>query len=319
MYRLPKSRTYKRGDRFSLLPEMDSSRNLTLVKWENSPYHRLMNNRLLPPPEQIADFRAMVLAWYRDHARPLPWRETVDPYAILVSEIMLQQTQADRVVGKYGSFLALFPDCALLARAPLHEVLSAWQGLGYNRRAIALKRCAEAVMERHDGAIPRSIEALQALPGIGPYTARAIAAFAFNMPTVFIETNIRAVFIHHFFADRHGVKDADILPFVAATLDPANPREWYNALMDYGTMLKRSRVNPARRSAHHVRQTPFPGSNRELRSRILKALLAGAPLTGEEVVTTLDADAAKVKSNLAQMEKEGFIEKQGGRFIIKPD
>lgn len=261
----------------------------------------------------------MVLDWFRANGRALPWRETADPYAILVSEIMLQQTQADRVVGKYGAFLALFPDCAVLARAPLSDVLSAWQGLGYNRRAIALKRCAEAVMERHCGVIPSSVEALRALPGIGPYTARAVAAFAFNMPTVFIETNIRAVFIHHFSGDRHGVKDAEILPLVAATLDPANPRVWYNALMDYGAMLKRSQVNPARRSAHHVRQSPFGGSNRELRSRILKALLAGAPLSGEEIVSSLDADAEKVKSNLAQMEKEGFIAKQGNRFIIKSD
>jgi A/G-specific adenine glycosylase len=266
-----------------------------------------------------AEFRAMVLAWYRANARSLPWRETVDPYAILVSEIMLQQTRADRVIGKYASFLGLFPDFAALARATLHDVLSAWQGLGYNRRAIALKRCAEAIMEQHNGILPGSVEALQALPGIGPYTARAIAAFAFGLPTVFIETNIRAVFIHHFFGDRHGVKDSDILPLVAATLDRATPRDWYNALMDYGAMLKRSHANPSRRSAHHVSQASFRGSNRELRGRIVKELLSGPRQTEEEIIMALGADADKVRMNLVQLEKEGFIRRQRGRFTIRSD
>ena len=266
---------------------------------------------------QVAEFREIIYARYRTTARPLPWRVTSDPYAILVSEIMLQQTQVDRVIGKYVAFLTLFPDFAALAQATLQEVLGAWQGLGYNRRALALKQCAETVMNNHDGTLPCSIEALQALPGIGPYSARAIAAFAFGLPTVFIETNIRAVFIHHFLENRQGVKDSEILPLVAATLDRTNPRDWYNALMDYGVMLKKSHDNPARRSAHHVRQTPFRGSNRELRSRILKALLATPCLTGEEIIALLGADAEKVRLNMAQLEKEGFIRKQHGRFAIK--
>jgi A/G-specific adenine glycosylase len=266
--------------------------------------------------QQVAEFRERVTSWYRANARTLPWRDTIDPYAILVSEIMLQQTQVDRVIGKYATFLDLFPDFAALARARLQSVLNAWQGLGYNRRAISLKRCAEAVMENYDGVLPWSVEALQALPGIGPYTARAIGAFAFELPTVFIETNIRAVFIHHFFGEREGIRDTEILPLVAATLDNTSPRDWYNALMDYGVMLKKSHNNPTRRSAHHVRQAPFRGSNRELRSRILKALIATPRLTEDEVTTILGADAGKVRMNLAQMEKEGFLEKQRGRFAI---
>jgi A/G-specific adenine glycosylase len=265
---------------------------------------------------QVAEFREMVTAWYRANARPLPWRDTSDPYAILVSEIMLQQTQVDRVIGKYTSFLALFPDFSALAGVTLQEVLGAWQGLGYNRRAIALKRCANAVMENHDGVLPGSVEALQALPGIGPYTARAIGAFAFGLPTVFIETNIRAVFIHHFFGDRERVKDSEILPLVTATLDRTSPRDWYHALMDYGVMLKKSHNNPARRSAHHVRQAPFRGSNRELRGRILKAIIATPRLSEEEITTLLGVAEEKVRMNLAQMEKEGFIGKERGRFVI---
>ncbi|HLO26074.1 MAG TPA: winged helix-turn-helix transcriptional regulator [Geobacteraceae bacterium] len=268
-------------------------------------------------PHQITAFRKRVYGWYRDNLRTLPWRETRDPYAILVSEIMLQQTQVDRVIGKFAPFLALFPDFAALARAPLQEVLSAWQGLGYNRRAIALKKCAETVMEHHGGNLPRSVDALQALPGIGPYTARAIAAFAFGLPAPFIETNIRAVFIHHFFADREGVRDAEVLPLVAATLDRTNPRDWYSALMDYGTALKKLHKNPARRSAHHVRQAPFRGSNRELRSRILKVLLAAPRLTEEEIIAQAHINAEKVRTIVDQLEKEGFIRKERGRFVIR--
>jgi len=266
---------------------------------------------------QVAEFREGIYTWYRTNARPLPWRVTSDPYAILVSEIMLQQTQVDRVIGKYAAFLTLFPDFSALAQASLQEVLGAWQGLGYNRRALALKQCAETVMKNNEGTLPYSIEALQALPGIGPYSARAIAAFAYGLPTVFIETNIRAVFIHHFLGNRHGVKDSEILPLVAATLDRTNPRDWYNALMDYGVTLKKSHGNPARRSAHHVLQTPFRGSNRELRSRILKALLATPCLSAEEIIVLLGADAEKVRLNMAQLEKEGFMRKQRGRFMIK--
>ncbi|HEY6007719.1 MAG TPA: A/G-specific adenine glycosylase, partial [Geobacteraceae bacterium] len=144
-----------------------------------------------PPSAEVAAFRALVYGHYRRHSRPLPWRETNDPYAILVSEVMLQQTQVDRVARKYAQFLARFPDISTLACAPLGEVLVAWQGLGYNRRAVALKRCAEAIVERHGGTLPDAVEALERLPGIGPYTARAVAAFAFGQPTVFIETNIR--------------------------------------------------------------------------------------------------------------------------------
>jgi A/G-specific adenine glycosylase len=265
---------------------------------------------------QAREFRDMILSWYRDNGRRLPWRETSDPYAILISETMLQQTQADRVIGKYTEFIGLFPDFAALADAALRDILISWQGLGYNRRAIAVKKCAETVIDNYGGYLPSSIKALQALPGIGPYTARAIAAFAFNMPTVFIETNIRTVFIHHFFGDRKGITDTELHPLVAETLDTDNPRGWYNALMDYGVMLKRTHKNPGRRSSHHVLQAPFLGSNRELRSRILKAILDAPCLTEEQLVSLMGGDAEKVSNNLVQMEKEGFIGKRRGGFVI---
>ena len=265
---------------------------------------------------QLAGFRQLICTHYREHGRRLPWRETFDPYAILVSEIMLQQTQVDRVLPKYLEFLAEFPGFEELARAELSPVLSLWQGLGYNRRAVSLRLCAQAVMARFAGALPRQVHALETLPGIGPYTARAVAAFAFGEPTPFIETNIRSVFIHHFFADRETVHDREIMPLVLLTLDLQEPRDWYYALMDYGAMLKKAGRNPGRKSVHHTRQSPFRGSNREQRSRILRMVLASPGVSRLHIVATLAAEAGSVDRNLLQLEREGLLRQDDGRLWV---
>jgi len=267
-------------------------------------------------PVATALLRGIVYDHYRSHCRSFPWRETRDPYAILVSEVMLQQTQVERVSGKFREFIARFPGFPVLAAAPLQEVLTYWQGLGYNRRAVSLKRCAAVVMERWGGDLPASVEDLQTLPGIGPYTARAVAAFAFDLPVVFIETNIRTVFIHLLFPDTEKIHDRDLLPLVAASLDPEHPREWYSALMDYGAFLKRELPNPSRRSAHHVRQSPFRGSNRELRGMLLKAVLGCPGLTAAELAVRLLADADRVVRNLQQLCDEGFLVVRRKRFFV---
>jgi A/G-specific adenine glycosylase len=264
----------------------------------------------------VAAFRQLIRDYYQSHGRRLPWRETFDPYPILVSEIMLQQTQVDRVREKYREFLALFPGFGALARAELSQVLSVWQGLGYSRRAKSLWLCAQAVVERYEGALPREIRDLEALPGIGPYTARAVAAFAFGAATPFIETNIRSVFIHHFFPDQEVVQDREILPLIERTLDREQPRDWYYALMDFGAMLKKTRGNPSRKSAHHVRQSPFEGSNRQQRSLILRSILAAPGLSEAQLVDHLAGEAASVSQNLQQLEREGFIRQESGRFSI---
>ncbi|GFO66168.1 A/G-specific adenine glycosylase [Geomonas paludis] len=266
--------------------------------------------------EDVNLFRNTVLDHYRTHGRRLPWRETRDPYAILVSEIMLQQTQVDRVREKYLEFLAVFPTLRDLAQAELSRVLSVWQGLGYNRRAVSLQQCARVVLERFHGTLPREVVELESLPGIGPYTARAVAAFAFDVATPFIETNIRSVFIQHFFPDRDLVRDADILPLVGLTLDRDDPRRWYYALMDYGAHLKRGRANPGRKSAHHVRQSPFRGSNREQRSLILRSILAEPGVTRSRLEQELRLEAALLARNLEQLEKEGFIREESDRLWI---
>jgi A/G-specific adenine glycosylase len=276
--------------------------------------HRLAREGL--SPAVIAHFRELVYDHFLHHGRPLPWRETTDPYRVLVAEVMLQQTQVERVRDKFLAFTARFPDFPSLATAPRQEVLAAWQGLGYNRRAIALQECAGAVVARHGGRLPANPLLLRKLPGIGPYTAGAIAAFAFDQPTIFIETNIRAVFIHCFCGDREQVADRELLPFITATLDTKQPRRWYNALMDYGVTLKKAHRNPARRSAHHNRQTPFAGSDRQLRGRLLKQLLAERNQSATELAVTLAEEPGRVKRLLADLATEGFVAEAGERYSI---
>jgi A/G-specific adenine glycosylase len=266
--------------------------------------------------EAIHAFQAIIYTHFREYGRELPWRETNDPYRILVSEIMLQQTQVERVIAKYETFISTFPDFHALAQAPLQEILRVWQGLGYNRRAIALKRTAETVVAVYAGTLPSEPAELVKLPGIGPYTAAAIATFAFNQPTVFIETNIRTVFIHFFFADQREIADAEIRPLVEQTLDAAEPRKWYYALMDYGVLLKQQHQNPNRRSVHYQKQTPFKGSNRELRGTILRALTRESRLSEHQLVQVSGADPERMKHALSQLQDEGFVKKIGSYFHI---
>jgi A/G-specific adenine glycosylase len=240
---------------------------------------RLIAGRVTPAAAHR--FRRRLYRFFYDQGRQLPWRATPDPYHILISEIMLQQTQVERVALKYEPFINAFPDVWSLARAPLRDIMAAWQGLGYNRRALALQRIARRLVAEFDGSLPDSVDTLRTFPGIGEATAGALAAFAFNQPVVFIETNIRRVFLHFFFPGQSGVRDREILPLVDQTLDRKQPRPWYYALMDYGSMLKRAAPNPNRRSAHHQRQAPFADSDRQIRGLILKALLGSPALSGE--------------------------------------
>ncbi len=282
---------------------------------KKNPAHHTTSPVLLAEAD-IRVFRDTVYTVARANYRVLPWRTALDPYAILVSEIMLQQTQADRVTPKFIDFMARFPDVAALASAEFADVLTAWQGLGYNRRALALKRAAEAVMGSFGGMIPATRRELESLPGIGPYTAGAILAFAHDLPEVFIETNIRSVFIHHFFHDRSGVHDRDLTPLVALTMDRSQPRAWYTALMDYGVVLKRAHPNPSRKSIHHLRQSPFEGSNRQLRSALLKLVLAQPGLPADDVAGLVAGDLERITANLVQMEKEGLVVCREGKYFV---
>jgi len=267
-------------------------------------------------PHEIGLFRRRVYRHYIRHGRDLPWRRTGDPYHILVSEIMLQQTQVDRVIPKYTHFLRVFPTLTALAEAPAAQVLAAWQGLGYNRRALMLKQSAQEICRSYGGEVPRSPDILRTLPGIGPATAASIAAFAFNAPTVFIETNIRAVFIHHFFSSAARVSDRRLEPLVRQTLDIRTPARWYNALMDYGAMLKKKHGNPACRSAQYVRQSRFEGSDRQVRGRIVRMLVEKKRMKKRELRRALNIESGRIHRIISDLIREGFITDTGAAYRI---
>lgn len=253
--------------------------------------------------DTVRAFRRTLLTYHTRHGRHhLPWRKTTNPYRILVSEVMLQQTQVERVVPYYTHFLKQFPTVRALVNSSLEEVLRAWQGLGYNRRAKMLHDAAKQVVQEHGGRMPTRYEALVALPGVGDYTAKAVRTFAYHEKEFLIETNVRSVFIHHFFPKKQRVTDKEILRMVEETF-PAriHPARWYAAIMDYGTHLKKQVKNPSRKSAAHVRQSPFKGSRREIRGAILRAHLHGVPLS------TLPFDTAKVREQYAAMKQEGLV------------
>jgi A/G-specific adenine glycosylase len=262
----------------------------------------------------IPKFQKTIWTHYRNHKRDFPWRRTRDPYKILVSEVMLQQTQAPRVVPKYKSFLKKFPNTKVLAKAKLSDVLSEWQGLGYNRRGMYLKKCAEKIETEFSGKFPKDFKILCSLPGIGPATAGDILAFAWNKPVVVIETNIRSVFIHFFFQDEEKVSDKEILPLIEKTLDTENPREWYWALFDYGAYLKETH-NPSRKSAHHIKQSKFIGSHRQKRAEILRLILKKSQ-TEKELSKSLTYDISYVSKILKDLKKEGLIQKNKNKFFV---
>jgi len=264
----------------------------------------------------IKRFRKAIYDYYAEHGRNLPWRSTTDPYCILVSEIMLQQTQVERVIEKYQAFIDLFPGFESLAQATLRDVLAAWQGLGYNRRAFALKKIGEIVALECGGTLPSDLEFLTSLPGIGYNTASAILAFAFNKPVVFIETNVRTVFMHFFFSDKGEVRDREILSMVEQTLDLENPRDWYSALMDYGTMLKKTHGSINARSAHYQKQPAFKGSDRQIRGMILRVVIAHRDITQGQLVKELQVPAERARKALSALEKEGFVREKEGRYTI---
>ncbi len=273
-----------------------------------------LSSRKLTRAEQ--KFVNVVLEYHKTHGRhTLLWRQTNNPYQILVSEMMLQQTQVARVILKYKAFLKKFPTTKSLAEAPLKDVLLLWQGLGYNRRAKYLKEAANTVHEAYRGRWPRTYDELIALPGIGPYTAGAIMAFAYNKPVTMIETNIRTVYLHHFFPLETNVPDAALLPVIERTCDHRNPRAWYAALMDYGSYLKQTTGNVSRRSKHHTIQSRFKGSDREIRGAILRQLLV-SPGTEASLINALGCEAIRLHTILATLVKDGLVVKRDDWYSV---
>lgn len=265
---------------------------------------------------RIGAFRTYIWEYYHTHGRNFPWRSTHNPYRILVSEFMLQQTQVGRVIPKYQAFLKKFPNFAELDRAPLPEILKEWQGLGYNRRALMLKKLAARVVTDYRGKLPADPGLLDELPGIGRGTAGAITAFAFQIPTPFIETNIRRVFLHFFFPKEKDVSDAALLELIGDTVDAKNPREWYYGLMDYGAMLgRKKKENSNRRSRHYAKQSRFEGSDRQLRGQILRLMLKGGGLSLAAIAEKTRQPKDRITRILGAFKREGFLKNKRGIYV----
>lgn len=276
-------------------------------------------------PERLEEFSATVWERGRELYRDLPWRDTHDPYAILLSEVMLQQTQVSRAMGRWEQWLETFPTIADLASAPLPPVLELWQGMGYNRRALNLKRCAEEVVAMHDGVVPSDKKALLGLPGIGPSTSAGVRVFAFRQPDMYLETNVRAVFIHELFPGRESVADKELVSLVEATCpQDARVRAWYYALLDYGAYLKKTMPNPTRRSKHYTRQSKFEGSHRQKRAYLLRRVIDDA-LSTEDLARDLaqserasgrqEPSVEEVRAILDELEREGFVMRRGDAWL----
>jgi A/G-specific adenine glycosylase len=243
----------------------------------------------------------------------LPWRKTTSAYRIMVSEIMLQQTQVHRVKEKYKSFLKEFPTVRALAAAPLSAVMREWSGLGYNRRGKYLHDAAKAIVGTYGGSIKKGTAGQ--LPGIGPYTKAAIRTFAYNEPHMMIETNVRAAFIHHFFPGDKKVPDRALVVLIEDAAIGQDPRTWYWALMDYGAHVKRLHVNPTRRSASYVMQSKFIGSLREIRGAIIRVLGTGAH--GDLALAhKLSFEEHRVREALMALKKDGLVVSHKGSWRI---
>ena len=261
-------------------------------------------------------FRKLIYSYFKNNRRDFPFRKEITPYNVLVSEIMLQQTQTGRVAEKYLEFTEEFPDFLSLSNASNEKLLKVWQGMGYNRRALALKQIAKTVVTDFNGNLPDSIDILKSFPQIGHNTASSILAFAFDKPSIFIETNIRRVYIYFFFPRKKKINDKNILPVVERTVDRDNPREWYYALMDYGVMLKKTHPELNKRSSHYRKQSPFKGSNRQIRGKILKILTDESVLLESTLSKKLQLSIDKMRPILQQLEREGFIKRDGNKISI---
>lgn len=272
----------------------------------------------LPPSDaRLRALRARLLGWYEENGRDLPWRRTTDPYAILVSEVMLQQTPVSRVVPRYEEWLRVWPDLESLAAASFREVLLRWQGLGYNNRALRLHRCAVAVTGSATTAgararLPRTLDGLQALPGVGPYTARAVLVFAHNADVAAVDANVRRVLTHELGLP-HDLGPKDLQTVADAALPRGRSRDWHNGLMDYGALVLTARSSGI---ASRRRQGAFQGSRRQRRARLLRRVLAHGPLTLPELATALETTTAEVTDLVALLHRDGLVRTSEGRVHV---
>ncbi len=281
---------------------------------------------------QLGRIRKVIFRWFAVHGRDLPWRRTRDPWAVLVSECMLQQTQVDRVIPKYLDFLRRWPTPAALAQASLREVLASWSGLGYNRRAKYLHSAALAICERFGGKVPIDVAALSSLPGIGRYTAAAIVSFAGNGDVVLWDTNIRRIFMRVLYGGEFARRlpdDRALEETLRRLLPRGRSRDWHGALMDFGSAMCVGRApachtcplaafckaapsflgNASPRTALIRPQSRFEGSRRQVRGAIVRLLAAKGPLAVAYIVAATERQDAE--EAILALERDGMVVCEG--------
>ena len=254
--------------------------------------------------EDVVAFQKKVMNWWAENARDLPWRRNPSPYNVLVSEIMLQQTQVSRVTPKFDEFMKEFPTIESLAKTNIKHLLKVWSGLGYNRRAIWLKEAAKQIVER--GEFPQSVEELQELKGIGPYTSRSVLIFAFNKDLAAVDTNIRRILIASGFADET-MSDRQLQPIAETVLLRGRSRDWHNALMDYGSLVltsSKTNISPV------TKQSCYEGSSRQVRGAVIRALTASDEIELENLMGLLDCEANETEliKIINKLVSDGMVE-----------
>ena len=270
----------------------------------------------LPPRRRVLALQRRLLDWYGENRRDLPWRRSTDPYASLGSEIMLQQTQVPRVAPRFLEWLEAWPTLESLAGAPLTDVLQRWQGLGYNNRARRLQECAVAAVATAPAGraaeLPRTFDGLRALPGIGPYTARAVLVFAHNDDLAAVDANVRRVLTHELGLPGD-LSDAELQQVADAVLPRGRSRDWHNALMDYGSLVLTARVTGI---APRTRQTTFEGSRRQKRARLLRQLLDGGPQPLADLAVALELPLDETADIVERLRRDGLVRDGDGRVSV---
>ncbi|MFW9851901.1 MAG: Fe-S cluster assembly protein HesB [Candidatus Thorarchaeota archaeon] len=261
-------------------------------------------------PKRINDFQNKVFEWWSSNKREFPWRETTNPYYIMVSEIMLQQTQTSRVTNKFLEFIKKYPTPEVLVKAKKSDLLSTWSGLGYNRRALWLQEAAKQIIENK--SFPQTVKELQELKGVGKYTARSILIFAFNSDLATVDTNIRRILIAEGFASEE-TNERELFEIAEKMVPKGKARDWANALMDYGAMkltASKTGIKPI------SKQGKFTGSDRQYRGKILKILVNKKKITLDKLQDEIDLHEKKLDEILQKMIKEGLVANKGKQYFI---
>jgi A/G-specific adenine glycosylase len=260
---------------------------------------------------KVTQFQNKILQYYKKNGRDLPWRNTTDAYNILISELMLQQTQVSRVIDYYTTWLKTWPTIQHLAQANFKDVLQAWMGLGYNTRGINLHKASKIIVQHYNADVIAAMDEYKKIPGVGKYTSQAVKIFSTNADIVTVDTNIRRIFIHEFDLSQD-ISDSELWSIAQHCLPKGKSRQWHNALMDYGAMYltsKKTGISPK------TKQSTFEGSDRQIRAQILRDLL-NTPLTIHDLTQHYDHTTDRLLKILEKMKKQGIIKKEKEKYLL---